>query len=483
MRDYVREEFTDCVWPPVEMKNGCEAAGIQGSLEFSPTQNFIRHFLTPKSPHHGLLAYHSVGTGKTCLAIATATTHFEPEGWTILYTTKTTLKGDVWKNMFGQVCSLVLQEKIQNGLQLPTDKAAQTRLLSKSWSVLPPLSYRQFSNVLKGKGQLAAKLRAANGTRDPLHKTLIIIDEAHKLFAADTPPNEKCDVKAIQKALHHSYHVSQQDAAKLLLMTGTPYTDDPMAMIQLMNLLLEPTQKLPESFEDFAKAYLDTDGHFTSSGREQFQNHIAGLVSYLNRENDRRTFSYPIFHDWKIPLSPESQAHGNLQADAAAHQKELSALKKTMDALESEWVESIQAAEAELKSCQETLPAVLKCKKDAEKRFLKPLADAAKICDLETHRQLTEERNAALLACMDIGRDTCDPLKAELKLLKENTKTRRGLLQEQWKSMQKKDKDIQKALTAKKKTARGQAAAIEECLAEAKPKPAKPEKPAQAAAK
>lgn len=44
------------------------------------------------------------------------------------------------------------------------------------------MSYRQFSNMLAGKNKLSQELIARNGTKDPLHKTLIIIDEAHKLL-------------------------------------------------------------------------------------------------------------------------------------------------------------------------------------------------------------------------------------------------------------------------------------------------------------
>ena len=246
------------------------------------------------SPYHGLLAFHSVGTGKTCLAIATATTHFEPRGWTILYVTKTTLKGDVWKNMFDQVCSVVFKRKIEKGFKLPDTRSAQMRLLSKSWNQIQPLSYKQFSNMLKGKNSLSAKLKNINGTIDPLQKTLVIIDEAHKLFVSDMPPSERVDIKAVRNALQHSYKVSKENSVKLLLMTGTPYTDNPMDMVQLLNLLLESEKQLPEEFNGFAKEFLDEQGEFTKQGQTQFMDRIAGLVSYLNRENDRRTFSYPI---------------------------------------------------------------------------------------------------------------------------------------------------------------------------------------------
>lgn len=295
-------KFHQYTWPPMKIENGC--ASMPSSLEFSPTQNFVRNYLTVDSDLHGLLAFHSVGTGKTCMAIATATTTFEPAGWTIIYVTKHTLKADVWKNMFDQSCSTILQERIRAGLLMPKDNAARMRLISKSWKAIQPLSYRQFSNMLSGKGALAQDLEKLNGKQDPLSKCLVIIDEAHKLYAADVAGSEKANIEIIKTALMNSYTVSGKDAAKVLLMTGTPYTDDPMDMIKLLNLLRKPGDQLPEEFDTFAQAYLSpATGAFTQAGRAKFARDIAGSVSYLNRSNDIRTFAYPIIKDVRVPMS------------------------------------------------------------------------------------------------------------------------------------------------------------------------------------
>ena len=51
--------------------------------KLNPTQKFITHYFTPDSPYKGLLLWHSVGTGKTCTGVATATTSFEKQGYSI----------------------------------------------------------------------------------------------------------------------------------------------------------------------------------------------------------------------------------------------------------------------------------------------------------------------------------------------------------------------------------------------------------------
>ena len=49
---------------------------------------------------------------KTCiLIVATASTFFEPQGYHILWVTRTTLKADIWKDMFDSIVMLLLKMK------------------------------------------------------------------------------------------------------------------------------------------------------------------------------------------------------------------------------------------------------------------------------------------------------------------------------------------------------------------------------------
>lgn len=310
MEKFIKKYYAKFAWPAGTIKNACVAdvadvpvvgTVVDGSqLEFTPTQNFVRHYLNVDSEYHGLLAFHSVGTGKSCTAIATATTTFEPKGWTILYVTKHTLKPDIWKNMFDQVCSIVLREALAKAI--PKDNAGRMKMLSKSWAI-KPMSYRQFSNMLAGKSKLSRDLAAINGKKDPLHKTFIVIDEAHKLFAADVAASEKCDVNVIRKAIWNSYSESGKEAAKVLLMTGTPYTNRPVDMVKLLNLLRDKNDQLPDEFDKFGETYLRTDGTFSEDGEARFIEEVTGYISYLNRERDVSAFAYPIFHEVKVPMS------------------------------------------------------------------------------------------------------------------------------------------------------------------------------------
>jgi hypothetical protein len=309
MRKFIREHFAQYTWDDVQMENLCgydgppdmQKGGAQ-IIKYSPTQDFIKNYFTPINPIKGMLLWNSVGTGKTCSAIAAASYSFEPEEYTILWVTRTTLKADIWKNMFEQVCNERIRLEIQNGKQIPENHNERMKLLSKSWKIRP-MSYKQFSNLVSKQNKYYSDLVKINGEGDPLHKTLLIIDEAHKLYGGtDLSSLEKPDMNALPKALMNSYLVSGKESVNLLLMTATPITESPLELIQLLNLLRLPENQFPDQMDAFTEKYLDTNGLFTPQGQAQFLDEIAGYISYLNREKDARQFSQPIITNIRVPI-------------------------------------------------------------------------------------------------------------------------------------------------------------------------------------
>jgi len=344
MSKYIDDNFSQYKWTGIKMENMCTSASLasaakskQTLVKYTPTQDFIRHYFTPANPCKGMLLYNSVGTGKTCSAIATATSSFEKAGYTILWVTRTTLKNDIWKNMFEQVCSISIREKIEAGIEIPDIQKERMRLLSKAWSIRP-MSYKQFSNLVSAKNSMYAALVKRNGAADPLKKTLIIIDEAHKLYGdSGLSTLEQPDMGRFYEGVMKSYEVSGEDSCRLLLMTATPITKSPMEIVKLMNLCKDRSQRIEDDFETFADTYLDRTGHFTGVGRTRFLNDIAGYISYLNREKDARSFAQPIVKFVKVnmmeaPLFREYDARimrQILQSNLEAHKKEMETLKKS----------------------------------------------------------------------------------------------------------------------------------------------------------
>jgi superfamily II DNA or RNA helicase len=263
LEKFIFKYFKHCKWANINIENACgddfvidsdvltdsnsNKATVGGStlVNYNPTQMFIGDYFKPTTFVKGMLLWHSVGTGKTCSAIIAASKNFEFKKYTILWVTRTTLKEDIWKNIFDQVCHQKLRKYILKGNKIPEDRIERFRLLSKYWNI-KPISYKQFTNLINESNRFYEQLTKRNGTTDPLRKTLLIIDEAHKLYGEDTLSGiERPNMVDLKNAIMKSYSLSRENSVRLLLMTATPITSNPMELIKLLNLCKLPNEQMP----------------------------------------------------------------------------------------------------------------------------------------------------------------------------------------------------------------------------------------------
>ena len=100
----------------------------------------------------------------------------------------------------------------------------------------------------------------------------------------------------MKRLIQSSYDKSGENSVRLLLMTATPMTEDPMSSIKLMNML-ENKEQLTENYEDFKKIFCHEDGTIIDDKISTLMHKFSGKISYLNRSNDIRQFAYPIITD------------------------------------------------------------------------------------------------------------------------------------------------------------------------------------------
>jgi len=138
-------------------------------------------------------------------------------------------------------------------------------------------------------------LKQRNGSTDVLKKTLIIIDEAHKLYGGDLKAIERPDTNVMEKLIMNSYKKSGKDSCKLLLMTATPITNNPLELFSLTNLFLtNESEKITTDKEEFKKQYMTSANILSENGVKNLANKLSGYISYLNREKDPTQFAQPI---------------------------------------------------------------------------------------------------------------------------------------------------------------------------------------------
>jgi hypothetical protein len=298
----IRAMYAKYAWDSPIVENGCTTSAIVAPgtpVTFTRTQDFVRHYLTPASPFKGLLAWHSVGTGKTCMAVAAATTEFERAGYTVLWVTRNALMADVYKNIFGAVCSIPIADAVRSGTAVPGDRSEQLRMLGRQW--IKPISYKMFQNALEKKNDLGRQLWKNSGGDDPLRKTFLVIDEIHKLRDGDLSAAEFAEFEVIQEYIHKSFSKSGADSVRPLLMTATPISDSPGELFDILNTLIPDTGRRFMKFDEFRRRFTNAGGEINSDGRDYFQDRAKGLISYLNREYDPTTFAQPEFHTIPVP--------------------------------------------------------------------------------------------------------------------------------------------------------------------------------------
>ncbi len=426
MRDFIKTNYVkNFTWGEIVVENKCvepkapaqaqQKGGASRIMSLNPTQDFVRTFFTPRSPYKGLLLFQSVGTGKTCTAIATATSSFEQEGYTILWVTRTTLKSDVYKNMFDDVCHLVLAEKMKQGLIMPEDLTRRKKLLSKNW--IEPISYKTFSNLLTPGAHNAYmdKLIQRNGTTDILKKTLIIIDEAHKLYGGDLKAGERPDMAVMERLLQKSYDISGKDSARLLIMTATPFTNSPMELFQLINLCKEtPSEKITTDLADFKRQYMNADALLTDAGVKKLADKLSGYISYLNREQDPTQFAQPIMIEVPVIMShlPDNEVRKEFFSET---DKKVSKLNKLeAKALSKQQETAIKEMNKTLRETQKNLKGLLK-DRQTRCKTIKNRADKA-----QCMKEIKEEVEAEI-------HNTVENIKVEIERLKMSQEENKGL--------------------------------------------------------
>jgi len=249
------------------------------------------------------------------------------------------------------------------------------------------MSYRQFSNLVQGKNPLYEVLKKRNGKSDPLKKTLIIIDEAHKLYSSDFKGAEKPDVPAFMAALQNSYSVSGQDSARVLLMTATPYNESPMELMMLLNLCRVKSEALPTEISLFVEKYMDSTGNFTKEGLKSYMDAIAGQISYLNREADPSQFAQPIFADIVVPISTFDSVTPGDNDEILRIKQDMAGLLNEKKTLEEEVIVHLQqqiglmapTQEAKLKECDDLFKGQAKDLKACVKRVTVRYKDGLKL--------------------------------------------------------------------------------------------------------
>jgi len=350
----VLKKYYDFQLDPPKNYNDCKKTPDEPYVaELTKSQKFLCEYFTPYLSLKGMLLWHSVGSGKTCSLVSIASGHFEEQNWRIIYVCRKSLLNSFYKNVFDTVChhrvrnmaKISIAKEADKFGKSPTNKKKKEDGGNNNYTTIPPpkstsntemkeekfnnrrniinknlwsepLTYTQLGNLCNRintkslgdtpidkdikydyrhdndpEGKQAAK-------KDPLYKTLIIIDEAHYIFKEDPDDKVTMNRTALEKALYKSHEISGPNSAKVMLLTATPMVTHPIEFIHLMNLLRPREDRIDISDSQFLDM-IDIDIREDTSNDESVHStmlnfigqHFSGYVSYLDRSKDPSQFA------------------------------------------------------------------------------------------------------------------------------------------------------------------------------------------------
>lgn len=234
--------------------------------ELQIPQKFLAEFINPKTPYTGILVYHKIGGGKTCVAVNICE-KFKSKAKILIVVPaalKNNFRAELRTPCAGENYLTDKERQLLSTKYKPTDPeykaliATSNKRIDKVYTIK---SYNKFIDEL-----IANKINLAN--------TLLVIDEVHNLIS-ETGTYYDALYKALQKA---------PKSLRLVIMTATPIFDKPLEVALTMNLLIRG-EKMPvgkKFYEMFVDEIQTPRGIvYETKNMDLFKKYIKGYVSYF----------------------------------------------------------------------------------------------------------------------------------------------------------------------------------------------------------
>jgi superfamily II DNA or RNA helicase len=287
------------------------------------SQELVRNFMRPDTPYMGLLVYHGLGTGKTCLSIQVAET-FKPLvrklGKKILVIVSKSILENYLKELYnfskeplekkhglarGTLQCTGLTYAPPAGLDIEDKIKIRNSKIRQYYEIITYMGIKKifyeiarfYVNTSKKFDYDAAQKVCENKNfiiklRNIFNDRLIIIDEVHNMRES-TNEDEKISSYILELILKNCSRI------KLLLLTATPIYNQPSEILYILNLLRmnEGLAAVKDSGQFFDQKDFRTDK------KEEFKKLWKGRVSYVRGENPVN-FPQKIFPDESLTYKP-----------------------------------------------------------------------------------------------------------------------------------------------------------------------------------
>ncbi len=297
----------------------------KADFELSPHQQFVKNFLSTRTPYNSLLLYHGLGTGKTCSAIGVAEEMREymkqiGQRKPIMIIAMPNVQDNFRLQLFDPrklefnngiwtiescIGNSLLREINPTGVKGKEDDRANiieqiNNIINQYYVFMGYTSFANYmSSVIEAKGASEEKIN--RDIKNVFDNRLVIIDEAHNIRITNENKNRKAAELLMEVA-------KRANSMRLLLLSATPVYNAPEEIIWMANLMNQNDKRNRIEITDVFKG----DGSFKDGGRELLKRKLTGYVSYVRGENPY-TFPYRIYPETR-PISeyPTKQMNGKM---------------------------------------------------------------------------------------------------------------------------------------------------------------------------
>jgi hypothetical protein len=345
---------TGCAPPP-------NPAATGGAVQLSRFQQLLQRWFTSSMPDpvRGVLLHASAGVGKTCAAIAAASAgfqHLTARPFDVIWWVGPPgVRSERNKHLATATCSAITRAWLaQNpgAHRMPGAQAVDARgdLTAAGRSFLADRgavgggwmpstrSYRQLLNFLQGKAEsTAAEVRATRrhtaggggptktkkggqSTKDPLYRTLLILDEVDSAAGGSRADGDSITAEefgAIQRAVWASWDASgPSDCVRVLAMTATPVRGHPVSFFRILNLCVagHPFPNTAAALEALVDPGTGLLPHATAA---ELAEQAKGAIMYTDAAGDRSRFAVVrAVYDVRVPLGAKHEAQLRRLCDA-----------------------------------------------------------------------------------------------------------------------------------------------------------------------
>ena len=241
-------------------------------------QNIVRHFVKDLDINSkGLLIKHSMGTGKSIVAVAIiidSLLEADKNPYKIVVLLTKSLKENFKQNIIKYIRMRTEHEADFTLGLLPDSDISDW--IDRHFNFVTLKASNMIKQVIKAtEGFISADLKKLEKKMGrlvdtgSLDNTCLIVDEAHHLF--------RSIINGSANGMRLYDMVMRAKNNKVIFMTGTPIEDDPFTLVPCFNML-SGQQLFPEDYQQFQEYFIDGKTGLIKN-RGKFQNRIFGLVS------------------------------------------------------------------------------------------------------------------------------------------------------------------------------------------------------------